>query len=433
MGSARLFLPREAAGNLVLLFSDADGWSRALDGAAGTLAARGSIVVGVDLPTYLKNLAAGDDGCHYVLSEVEELSHRIERDRGFARYRSPVLAGIGAGGTLAYAALAQAPYATVAGAVSVDPSPVLKTRVPLCAGAPFTPDPNGGFAYGARADLPGWWRVSIPPTPSGKNAPSFEPPAVVETAAAGVSAADRLAALVSDALGTDDDSSADAPDGLAVIPYPSESGSDTMAIIYSGDGGWRDLDKQIGETLAERGLPVVGVDSLRSFWTTRTPAEMAQDLSELIQTYEERWGTTRVVLIGYSFGAGVLPFAVNLLPAAERDSLTLIALLGVEPRADFEIHFTGWFGREPDENAPEVLPQLLKLHLGKLQCFYGEDEEDSLCRVPALAKAEIIQTTGGHHFDGDYAALAERIIAGIDERSPGSVPPAPEPTATPVP
>jgi type IV secretory pathway VirJ component len=203
-----------------------------------------------------------------------------------------------------------------------------------------------------------------------------------------------------------------------------------MAIIYSGDGGWRDLDKEIGEALVARGMPVVGVDSLRSFWTVRSPQQVADDLGELMTTYGERWGTKRVVLIGYSFGAGVLPFAINLLPATLQERIVLIALLGVEPRADFEIRFTGWFGQEPDANAPEVLPQLLKLDVARVQCFYGEDEADSLCRAPQLARAEVIRTAGGHHFDGDYAALAARILAGVERRAPGALPVA---SATPGP
>lgn len=47
--------------------------------------------------------------------------------------------------------------------------------------------------------------------------------------------------------------------------------SDTMAIIYSGDGGWRDIDSEVGGYLQGEGVPVVGVDSLRYFWTERLP------------------------------------------------------------------------------------------------------------------------------------------------------------------
>jgi type IV secretory pathway VirJ component len=253
---------------------------------------------------------------------------------------------------------------------------------------------------------------------------------VVETAAPGVAALDRLVALVSDVLGARQDDGVAAPEGMSVVPYPSESGSDTMAIIYSGDGGWRDLDKQIGEAIVARGVPVVGVDTLRSFWTSRTPEQMGRDLAELIRTYQARWGTKRVVLIGYSFGADVLPFAINQLPPELRAQIVLVALLAVEPHADFEIHVSGWLGQKPDAQAPEVLPQILKLDLSRLQCFYGEEEEDSLCPAPELAAAEIIRTAGGHHFDGDYAALARRILDGVARRAPGALP---APSATPGP
>jgi type IV secretory pathway VirJ component len=33
-----------------------------------------------------------------------------------------------------------------------------------------------------------------------------------------------------------------------------------------------------------------------------------------------------------------------------------------------------------------------------------------------LAGAELIETDGGHHFDGDYHALAHHIIAGYERR-----------------
>ncbi len=51
--------------------------------------------------------------------------------------------------------------------------------------------------------------------------------------------------------------------------------------------------------------------------------------------------------------------------------------------------------------------------------------DGSLCRLPALAGTEVIRTAGGHHFDGDYQALAQRVLDGIEKRAPGAVPPAP--------
>ena len=48
------------------------------------------------------------------------------------------------------------------------------------------------------------------------------------------------------------------------------------------------------------------------------------------------------------------------------------------------------------------------------RCVFGEEEgPDSACTQPELAKLRKIQTTGGHHFDGDYDALAARLLAAM--------------------
>jgi type IV secretory pathway VirJ component len=53
-----------------------------------------------------------------------------------------------------------------------------------------------------------------------------------------------------------------------------------------------------------------------------------------------------------------------------------------------------------------------------VQCFYGADETDSLCPLlPSKDKVEIIRTSGGHHFDNDYGALARRILDGFRQRA----------------
>ena len=130
----------------------------------------------------------------------------------------------------------------------------------------------------------------------------------------------------------------------------------------------------------------------------------------------------QVALIGYSFGAGILPFALNRLPPAERAEVVQLSLLGLEARAPFEFHVSGWLeqaglARDADSDAPLVLPELMQVDPALVQCVYGEEERDSLCRAPELAAVEKIHTTGGHHFDGDYAGLAARILAGLERRA----------------
>jgi type IV secretory pathway VirJ component len=382
--------------DLVYLFSGADGTSRALRSAARELAEDDTAVVLVDLPSYLHGLAQSDDGCHYVIAELEELAHQLEREFGFVGYRSPVLAGVGAGGTLAYAGLAQSPAATIGGAVAVDPARSLGTRVPLCEGAKVTKLPGGGFAYAEKSDLPGRLRTAE---------------------SSGGSPAARLVDELEPLLGGEGPEGAVAgalPD-LPLIDIPADEPKKLFAVIWSGDGGWRDLDKTIGEILAQRGVPVVGVDCLRYFWHERQPDQVAADLARIMKTAREAWDTPDAIVIGYSLGADVLTFAVNRLDAVERKRVTLLSLLGLSSNASFEIEVAGWLG-QVDRDAPATLPELQRFDLSRVQCFYGEEEEDVVCTAPELARAEIVRRPGGHHFDGNYEAIADAILKGAQRR-----------------
>jgi type IV secretory pathway VirJ component len=412
LGAVALRHPDDAPEALVFLFG---ATGRDADAAAQKLVDADAAVVTVDLAKYQAGLRASDDGCHYLISEIEALSKKLQRQLDATAYRSPILAGVGEGATLAYAALAQSPSATIAGAVSVDPTPALHTKVPLCPGAPSTPVAGGAFSYGPQSSLPGFWRVSsrtplAPELAELVDSPDAGPPP-------GDAPLDRLVALV---LAQLDERPPPGVRDLPLTEIEAEQPGRFMAVIYSGDGGWRDLDKEIGEHLSQRGVPVVGVDSLRYFWTEKKPDEIAKDLAEIIESYGDRFGTKQVLLVGYSFGAAVLPFAVSRLPAEVRSRILLVSFLGLGPRVDFQFHAEDWLGGEPDETAPLVLPELRKLDMARVQCFYGEDEDDSLCRDPGLAGADVIETKGGHHFDGGYGAIAQRIYDAAVKHLPPS-------------
>jgi type IV secretory pathway VirJ component len=417
LGSLPLVLPDGEPQGVVFLFSDRAGWNAELDRAAQTLSGIGAAVLEVDLPAYLASLGRSDDrDCHYLISEVEETSKRLQRELGLERYLSPILAGTGMGAALAYAALAQAPAATVAGAASDGLVTALATKLPLCPGAPSSAAASG-FDYGPKADLPGWWRIAVSPQQKAaaeRFVAGIAQARLVEVpAGAGLDA--RLAALLAEPPAQAHESAS--LQELPLVELPAGGPSDLMAVFYSGDGGWRDLDKQIGGILAEHGIATVGVDSLRYFWREKSPQEVADDLAAILRHYRALWGRKQVILLGYSFGAGILPFAVNRLPPAERAMIRQISLLGLEKQAPFEFHLTTWLGVGGSADARPVLPEIAKLDPALVQCFYGADEEDSACTAPEFDRAERIETAGGHHFDGDYAALAAKIIAGAKRRA----------------
>jgi type IV secretory pathway VirJ component len=209
---------------------------------------------------------------------------------------------------------------------------------------------------------------------------------------------------------------------LAALPLsilPVAHHSPVIAVVLSGDGGWRDLDKTIAQDLQQKGVPVVGWDSLRYFWQKRTPAQTAASLAEVLKTYLAEWHASKVSLIGYSFGADVLPFAYNRLPENLRAHVVLIALLGFAKSADFEIQVYGWLGLPPGPEALPVAPEVDKIPPALIQCFYGENESDTACPAMASRGVEVIRTAGGHHFGGDYTVLADDIMEALQRRMTG--------------
>ena len=130
-----------------------------------------------------------------------------------------------------------------------------------------------------------------------------------------------------------------------IVDLPSERQSRALAVIYSGDGGWQDLDKTIGEWMAGQDIHVVGVSTLETFWDSREPETVAADLEKILADADPT-GTLPVLVVGYSFGADVFPFAWPHLRPATQDRIRLVALLAPERETAFHVSVVGWLGVE---------------------------------------------------------------------------------------
>jgi len=201
--------------------------------------------------------------------------------------------------------------------------------------------------------------------------------------------------------------------GLPLIELAAENpGDDTFAVMLSGDGGWRRIDEKITDDLRRNGIPVVGFLTPDFFRERKTPAQCACALERVIRTYALRWHRSRVLLVGYSRGADVLPFMASRLPEDVRASIRLIVFMGLEPRIDFKYHSFLTFGLIKEPQFP-VRPEVEKLRGLPMLCVFGEKEKDSICHQLDPSLVTPLPEPGAHHFAGQYGEIAEAIRASM--------------------
>lgn len=209
-------------------------------------------------------------------------------------------------------------------------------------------------------------------------------------------------------LGVDEQSEVAQAARLPLIELPV-AGSQRLAIVLSGDGGWTAMDKGIAAELNRQGISVLGWNSLRYFWREKKPQQVADDLALVMRHYQLQWQADDVALIGYSFGADVLPFVYPRLPPSQRAKVRFMSLLGMAHEADFSVRIGGWLGLR-SARARAIWPMIGGLRALPVQCIHGEKEKDSLCRDLHGQIAEVVQRPGGHHFDRDTVTLAQIIL-----------------------
>jgi type IV secretory pathway VirJ component len=312
----------------------------------------------------------------------------------------------------------------LAGAVSVGFCPVLALPKAICPAGTLkiAPGPRGGAVL-SPSSLRSPWAVA--PLPAGHHCAGLARRFIAAVPGAQVIAGDGdvLPAVRATVLriGAQRDVSVPPPPkdlaGLPIVEVAARGGgnTDTFAVFVSGDGGWARFDHDVADALAAAGVPVAGVDALRYFWVARTPQGFANDLDRMLRYYASHWRRSRVLLIGFSQGADVLPAAVNRLPPATRRTVSLTALLSAGKRADFEFHLSNWLGGS-SQGLP-IAPEVARMDPTRTLCIYGRDDDEALC--PSLPKgaARVVALPGDHHMGNDQARLAATILRTAGVRS----------------
>lgn len=204
------------------------------------------------------------------------------------------------------------------------------------------------------------------------------------------------------------------PADLPLILVPAAVQSEQPLVFFiSGDGGWIEFDQKLSETLARKGMSIVGLDARKYFWKEKTSAQTTADLSAVIAQYMKLWNKKTFVLLGFSFGASIVPFLATNLPPDLRKSLRGVTALSPDEWTDFEVHLTDMLNLGTNKGRYNVLAELGQIKDIGVLCVFGHDEDNAVEAKLAQAGIRVVHLPGGHHYEDNYGTLAEVISRNV--------------------
>jgi type IV secretory pathway VirJ component len=193
---------------------------------------------------------------------------------------------------------------------------------------------------------------------------------------------------------------------LPLIECQSKESGNFYVIFLTGNGGWKELAQSVTQYLNSKNVSVVAINTKKYLWSEKNPEQIACDLESLIDQFSNKWGQTNVVLLGYSMGAEVIPFAVNRMEEKYRNKLSDIILIGPWQKATFKVNLLDYIMEV--NKGEDIYSELLKMK-NKMAYVICDDNDISICKKGLDGVIDHDLLAGGHHFGGDYASLSGLI------------------------
>lgn len=439
-GKITIYNASSSPQSFVLFVSGDGGWNSGVIDMAKNIAGQGAMVVGIDIQYYFKSIKAQKIKCYYPAGDFEELSMTLQKKYKLAQYIKPILVGYSSGATLVYGMLAQAPANTFKGAISLGFCPDIETDKTLCNGTGLTSHvlKEGKSYYLEKSEkltapfivLQGMTDKVCPYLETEKYMKGMHLGELVSLQNVGhgfsvtrnwlpqfITSYKKIISVPSYAEKKASENTllqsqhltplaGDLP--LVIIPTANKDAL-PMAFLISGDGGWTSFDQSLSDELAEKGMPVVGLDAQKYFWNAKTAEESAAAISKAVEHYMEQWNKKSFVFMGYSFGACVAPFIADRFTFSLKKILRSVYLLSPDETADFEIHITDMLNLSTNERF-NVIEETERIKALNPVCIFGEDEESETRNHFSVTGANIIVLPGNHHYNNDYSAVAKCIL-----------------------
>ncbi len=199
---------------------------------------------------------------------------------------------------------------------------------------------------------------------------------------------------------------------LPLIKFDAiNSKKDYFVILISGDGGWRGFINKVGQKISEKGIPVIGLNTIPYLDTLRTPQRIAHDINRIIKNFSHIWKKDKAFVGGYSFGGEIIPFAYNSMDAKEKSIIEKIFLIAPSNLADFKVSRT--YTYNPKKSKP-VIPELINIEASKLIIFC-DTQTETICKyLPQNQNYDVTKLPYSHLFIGKTDEVSETIASKLN-------------------
>jgi type IV secretory pathway VirJ component len=440
-GNVSIFRPDQTPKSVIIFISGDGGWDFGHVKIAKAVASKsGAIVAGIDYRYYAKRLRKGHSKCAYPAGDLEEFSMMLEKKLKLKQYFKPILLGYSSGATIAYGAMAQAPANTFKGVIALGFAPDIDLNKTLCNGS--------GLSSHAIKEKRSYYlepskRLTAPfivlqgirdkvcPVPVVEKymsevrdgelivlpniAHDFKP--VDKWMTQFLAAYNKI--LTAPSFAEQRERINNSGQNQHLIPLPDDfpitvvqantKNTLPLAFVISGDGGWTSFDQAVAENLASKGISVVGLDAQKYFWEAKTPEEVTANVSKVVIHFMQQWNKKSFILVGYSFGACVVPFVANRMSAPFKEMMKAVFAISPDERADFEIHISDMVSIENSNDKYNVINEIKKAKPMPTYCFFG-DEEDANTRIRFMqSNIKVVTLKGDHGYNGNSAALGNEV------------------------
>ena len=185
---------------------------------------------------------------------------------------------------------------------------------------------------------------------------------------------------------------------------------DKPFVFYiSGDGGYTSFSENLCTAINKAGYKITSLNSKSYFDDQKTPQQTTDDIVNYLNDQFNKRKDQRFILIGYSFGADITPFVINLVPDSIKKKLISVILLSPSTSTDFETHVWDKLGWKK-KRSMDVVAEVNKLGAVKTTIILGSDDADFPINGIKLKNYGHELLPGGHHYEGNTDEVAKAMM-----------------------